>query len=88
MRSKVKAPAHEVVALNRILQGLEQELIDASDEEVIAAAKDLGMDPSMQGSAVFAGLKFPARPQLSDFFDLDAMQPLQGPVKRIEPDDE
>jgi hypothetical protein len=88
MRSKVKAAAREVVALNRILQALEQELIEATDEEVIAAAKDLGMDPTMKGSGVFAGLKYPARPQLSDFFDLDAVQPLQGPVKRIESDDE
>ena len=88
MRSKVKAAAREVVALNRILHALEQELIDATDEEVTAAAKDLGMDPTMRGSGVFAGLKYPARPQLSDFFDLDAGTHLQSPVKRIEPEDE
>lgn len=59
------------VALARILQALEQELIDASDEEVLEAAKDLGMDPEMKESAAFRGLTYPAKPQLSDFFELE-----------------
>jgi hypothetical protein len=68
MRNKVKATSPEA-ELTRILEALEQEIIDASDEDVIGAAADLGMDPSMRGSAAFAGLKFPAKPQLSDFFE-------------------
>jgi hypothetical protein len=44
----------------------------------VQAAKDLGMDPNMPGSAAFAGLKYPATAQLSDFFDLDACRQLLG----------
>ena len=71
MRTKVKVALPEVV-LTRILEAFGQELIDASDEEIMEAAKDLGMDPQMKGSGAFAGLTFPARWQLSDFFDLEA----------------
>ena len=72
MRTKVKtaAPASPEARFMRVLQALEQELLDASDEEIIAAATDLGMNPQMKGSALFAGLKYPARLQLSDFFEL------------------
>jgi hypothetical protein len=73
MRTKVtKAPASASpeAKLTRVLEALEQELIDASDEEILAVAMELGMNPKMKGSALFAGLKYPARPQLADFFDL------------------
>ena len=70
VRTKVTASSPES-SLIRLLAALEQELIDASDEEIVQAAKDLGMDPLMKGSAVFAGLIYPATPQRSDFFDLD-----------------
>ncbi len=69
MRTKVKAAPPEA-ALSRILVALERELVAASDEEVVAAAQDLGMNPLMPGSGAFAGIKYPARPQLADFFDL------------------
>jgi hypothetical protein len=55
MRTKVTAARPEV-SLSRLLEALEQELIDASDEEIMAAAADLGMNPAMKGSAAFAGL--------------------------------
>ena len=71
MRTKVRRPSADV-ALTRILIALEQELIDASDEEVMQAAKDLGMDPTMRESAAFAGLTYTGQPQLSDFFDMEA----------------
>jgi hypothetical protein len=74
MRTKVKA-ASSVVKLTRILEALERELIDASDEEIMEAAKDLGMNPRMRGSAAFAGLIFPANPQLSDFFEVEELKP-------------
>jgi hypothetical protein len=71
MRTKVKtASTSAETRLARILQALEQELLDASEEEVLAAAAELGMNPKMKGSALFAGLKYPATPQLSDFFEL------------------
>jgi len=75
MRTKVSKASPED-ALTRLLEALGQELIDASDEEVIQAAKDLGMDPTMRASAAYAGLRYPARPQLSDFFDLDVLRRL------------
>jgi hypothetical protein len=70
MRTKVKATPPEL-ALTRILEALAEELIDASDEEILAAATDLGMKPMSKGSAAFIGLKYPSIPRLSDFFDLE-----------------
>lgn len=40
----------------RLLTALERELIEATDEEVLEAARDLGMDPAMKGSAAFFGV--------------------------------
>jgi hypothetical protein len=45
------------VGLERLIQGLEQELLAAPDEEFVAGARDLGMNPDMQGSAAFIGVK-------------------------------
>jgi len=71
MRTKVKqTSASPEAKLTRVLEALEQEMIDASDEEIMAAAIELGMNPTIKGSALFEGLKYPARPQLSDFFDV------------------
>jgi hypothetical protein len=57
MRKSVSADWPEA-ALARIVSALGQELLDASDEEILAAAKDLGMNPGMKGSAAFLGLKY------------------------------
>ena len=73
MRTKVRVPSPEVV-LTRILEAFGQELIDASDEEIREAAKDLGMDLQMKGSAAFGGLTYPAKWQLADFFDVEALK--------------
>jgi hypothetical protein len=71
-------PEHSLNALQQ------QELIDASDEEIMAAAADLGMNPAMKGSAAFAGLKYPANPRFSDFFyDIDAWHGAQTEEERI-----
>jgi hypothetical protein len=75
MRTKVKVALPEIV-LTRILEAFGQELIDASDEEIMEAAKDLGMDPHMKGSAAFMGLTFPTRLNVSDVFDLEAIKDL------------
>lgn len=75
MRIKMKKSSAEV-GLTRILDGFAQELIVASDREILAAAKDLGMDLSMQESAAFAGITFPARPRAADFFDIDQLRKL------------
>jgi hypothetical protein len=75
MRTKVKVALPEV-ALTRILEAFGQELIDASDEEIMEAAKDLGIDPHMKGSSAFLGLTFPSRLKVSDVFDLEANKDL------------
>jgi len=81
MRTKVAAAAPEN-ALARILEALGQELIDASEEEILEAAKDLGMNPLMKGSAAFAGLKYFSKARPEDFFDLEAYKALQLGTER------
>jgi hypothetical protein len=56
------------VALERLLEALEVEIIEASDDDILDAARDLGMNPAMRGSAAFLGLKGPALPQWEAFF--------------------
>ncbi len=51
--------ARPEASLDHVLSALERELIDATDEEVLAAAAELGMNPSMKGSAAFVGIKSP-----------------------------
>jgi hypothetical protein len=45
------------VGLERLIHGLERELLEAADEEFMAGARDLGMNPQMKGSAAFIGVK-------------------------------
>jgi hypothetical protein len=82
MRTKVKRASPEA-ALMRVLDALAQEAIEASDEEVAAAATDLRMDLNERESAAFAGLTYFARPQLSDFFDVESFKSLQAPTEPI-----
>lgn len=81
MRTKVIRGSSELV-LTRILDAFAQELIDASDEEVFEVAKDLGMDPEARMSAAFAGVTYPAQPQLSDFFDVEMPNTLRSVESR------
>lgn len=81
MRAKVKKVSTETT-LMRVLDALAQEAIDASDEEVTQAATDLRMDPTKPDSAAFAGVTYFARPQLSDFFDIEASPRLPAPRPR------
>jgi hypothetical protein len=48
--------------LERLLVALETELLQATDEEVLAAAHELGMNPAMKGSAAFFGVTMLVRP--------------------------
>ena len=75
MRTKVKKGPSEQV-LTRLLDALAQELIEASDEEVLEAARDLGMDPGMKGSAAFLGVIHAAPRRRPDFFDLEELKRL------------
>ncbi len=78
MRSKVKRVSPETVLL-RVLDALAQEAIEASDAEVTEVATALRMDLNSRESAAFAGLMYFARPQLSEFFDLEVMRGLPAP---------
>jgi hypothetical protein len=61
-------------ALGRILDQLDRELIEASEEEILEAARDLCMNPMMKGSAAFIGLRVPAMAHFADFFDIEALR--------------
>jgi hypothetical protein len=82
MRSKMNAGLPDVT-LTRLLAGLEQELISASDEEIFSAAEELGMNPAMKGSAAFIGLTFPVVPRAADFFDVAAWGRAQADPKSV-----
>jgi len=60
---------HELphTALERLLESLESELLAASDEDILEAARGLGMRPEMKGSAAFLGLRYATRPRPEDF---------------------
>jgi hypothetical protein len=75
MRAKVTRVSPETVLL-RVLDGLAQEAITASDAEVTEAATALRMDLNSRESSAFAGLLYFARPQLADFFDLEVARKL------------
>lgn len=74
MRKKLSSTQ---TALERILEALKQELISAADEEIASVAQELRMNLQMPQSAAFAGLTYPARPQLSDFFELEAFRQMR-----------
>jgi hypothetical protein len=61
-------------ALERTLDALAVELIDVSDEEIMEAAKELGMNPMMKGSAAFLGLRIPSIADFSEFFESEGFQ--------------
>jgi hypothetical protein len=73
--TRVRATAPEV-ALARILQALEAELIAAPNEEILEAARDLGMNLQRKDSAAFRGLTYPSTWQLSDFFEFEMCKTL------------
>jgi hypothetical protein len=52
---------HPEQRLERLLVALERDVLDATDEEILAAARELGMNPAMKGSAAFFGVMRLAR---------------------------
>lgn len=48
-----------------LLAALERELTDATDEEVLEAARDLRMEPTMKGSAAFFGIAMFEQPPVA-----------------------
>jgi len=88
MRKKVIREPPEV-ALDRVLAGLERELVEATDEEVVQAAAELGMNVNMKGIAAFMGL-FGMPKRLEDIFDPEdpresCIEPLPPGGARIKP---
>lgn len=75
MRTKVTKGSPET-ALLRVLDALVEELIEASDEEILEAAKALRMDLALPQSAAWAGVTYFARPRLDEFFDVDTRKKL------------
>ena len=75
----IRAPAR----LDRVLVALEQELLEASEEEIRDAAKELRMNLDMKGAIAFMGLRFPMRMELEDVFDLSQVD--EATQKRLEP---
>jgi hypothetical protein len=63
-------------ALLRVLDALAKEAVEASDAEVSEVATELRLDLNSKESAAFAGLTYFARPQLSDFFDVESSRSL------------
>lgn len=56
-------------ALDRVLAGLESELVEATDEEIEQAAADLGMNVRMKGSAAFIGVTYTYPKRMEDIFE-------------------
>lgn len=61
-------------ALTRVLCGLERELVEATDEEILQAAEDLGMNVKMRGSAAFLGVVYSTPKRIEDIFDLEELR--------------
>ena len=78
MHSKLRRAAEAArlkatTRLERLIDAMAEDLAEASDEEVLQACADLGMNPEMRGSAAFFGLKGPSI-RLDDFFDLEELR--------------
>lgn len=52
------------VGLERLLLALETDLLVVADEEILAIAKELGMNPAMKGSAAMFGITTPTAGQV------------------------
>lgn len=70
-------------ALERLLEALERELVEATDAEILEAAHDLGMKPEMKGSAAFLGLRYPSARRREELFDPQAMLRVLNDPRRI-----
>lgn len=73
MRNKMTRTPPEV-ALNRVLASLANDLAEASDEEIVQAAEDLGMNLKMKGSAAFIGVKYTFPKTAADIFDVEELR--------------
>jgi hypothetical protein len=51
------------VGFERVMTALERDLLNATDEEIVAAVKELGMNPTMKGSAALFGVTLMWQPR-------------------------
>jgi len=49
------------IGFERLLKSLERDLLDASDEEILSVANELGIKPGMKGSIALFGVTVAAR---------------------------
>lgn len=88
-------PIPQEAALERLLAALAMDLAEASDDEITQAAKDLGMNVGMKGSAAFLGVHGLPR-HIGDFFEVEGVDEFYRELLRRrrslaadrEPDDE
>jgi hypothetical protein len=57
-----------------VLAALEQEILQASDQEIRLAAQDVGIDPDMKGSIAWVGIFYPGKMKTEEMFDLEALR--------------
>ncbi len=69
--------------LERLLLALEQELLGASDKEILAAAAQLGMKPAMKGSSALFGVTFALRWRAAEADPRTPLHRVTGRVSRI-----
>lgn len=60
--------------LRRVLAALEQEILQASDQEIRHAAQDVGIDPDMKGSIAWVGIFYPGKVKMDEMFDLEVLR--------------
>jgi hypothetical protein len=82
MRTKLTI-AHPEAALNRLLDALASELTDVSDEEILAAARELGMNPLMKGSAAFLGLRIPPVADFTEWTEFFGSEEVKSALARL-----
>jgi hypothetical protein len=54
-------PTRPELGLERVLAALEQDLLLATDEEILDVATEMGLKPDMRGSIALAGVTFTAQ---------------------------
>lgn len=81
MRKELISSRSEL-ALERVLLGLERELVNAADDDIIAAAADLGMDVTMKGSAAFLGVLHSLPRRVEDIFEPDGWSAVDAHLLR------
>ncbi|HXP65487.1 MAG TPA: hypothetical protein VN815_08440 [Steroidobacteraceae bacterium] len=84
MRTKLTI-AHPQAALDRVLDSLARELTHVSDDEILEAARELGMNPLMKGSAAFLGLRIPPVAELADWSEFFASEHFKSALAALEP---